>query len=86
MSRIGKETKPIRLTRREREVLGLISQGYRSSEVAEMLVVSKRTVDFHLANVYHKLRVTNRLQAFRKASELGLIPFQGPARPKKPTV
>ena len=83
MAKSGKEAQPIRLTRREREVLGLISQGHRSREVAELLVVSKRTVDFHLANIYHKLRVTNRLQAFRKASDLGLIPVQGPVRPKK---
>ena len=83
VSKPVKEARPVRLTRREREVLGLIAQGYRSREVAELLVVSKRTVDFHLANIYHKLRVSNRLQAFRKASELGLIPFQGPGRPKK---
>jgi DNA-binding NarL/FixJ family response regulator len=83
VSKPSKETRPVRLTRREREVLGLIAQGYRSREVAEMLVVSKRTVDFHLANIYHKLQVTNRLQAFRKASELGLIPFHGVGRPKK---
>jgi DNA-binding CsgD family transcriptional regulator len=83
LTRQSKETKAVRLTRREREVLVLIGQGHRSQEVAEMLVVSKRTVDFHLANIYHKLRVSNRLQAFRKASELGLIPFQGPTRPKK---
>jgi ATP/maltotriose-dependent transcriptional regulator MalT len=78
-----KSSRPVRLTRREREVLSLISQGYRSREVAEQLVVSKRTVDFHLANIYHKLQVSNRLQAFRRASELGLIPFQGPPRAKK---
>ena len=79
----AKESQPVKLTRREREVLNLIAQGHRSREVAEQLVISKRTVDFHLANIYHKLRVTNRLQAFRKASELGLIPFQGPVRSKK---
>jgi DNA-binding CsgD family transcriptional regulator len=39
------------------------------------MVVSKRTVDFHLANVYQKLQVRNRVQALRAASRLGLIPF-----------
>lgn len=78
-----KQRTPVRLTRREREILILISQGLPSKEVAEQLIVSKRTVDFHLANIYHKLRVSNRLQAFRKASELGLIPFQGGGRPKR---
>ncbi|MDQ2986829.1 MAG: LuxR C-terminal-related transcriptional regulator [Armatimonadota bacterium] len=83
MTKSGKESRPVRLTRREREVLVLISQGLRSREVAEKLIVSKRTVDFHLANIYHKLQVSNRLMAFRRASDLGLIPFQGPSRPKK---
>jgi DNA-binding CsgD family transcriptional regulator len=78
-----KRTTPVRLTRREREVLVLISQGLPSREVAEQLIVSKRTVDFHLANIYHKLGVSNRLQAFRRASELGLLPAQGPGRTKK---
>ena len=37
-------------------MLGMIAQGYRSREVAELLVVSKRTVDFHLANIRDKLK------------------------------
>ena len=49
---------------------------FRSREAAEELVVSKRTVDFHLANIYDKLQVNNRVQAFRAATRLGLIPFE----------
>jgi DNA-binding CsgD family transcriptional regulator len=63
----------IRLTKREFEVLTLISEGKSSKEVAEQLFVSKRTVDFHLANIYGKLGVTNRVQAFREATRRGLI-------------
>ena len=66
----------IRLTKREIEVLGLIAQGCSSKEAADALVVSKRTVDFHLANIYDKLQVNNRVQAFRAATRLGLIPFE----------
>lgn len=69
-------SRPIRLTKREIEVLTLIAQGYSSRESAEMLYVSKRTVDFHLANIYEKLQVNNRVQAFRAATRLGLIPFE----------
>jgi DNA-binding CsgD family transcriptional regulator len=68
--------KPVRLTKREIEVLSLIAQGRSSQEVADTLFVSKRTVDFHLANIYEKLNVTNRVQAFRRAAQLGLIPFE----------
>ena len=69
----GEQT-PLRLTPREVEVLGLIVEGRSSKEVADQLFVSKRTVDFHLANVYQKLGVSNRLQAFREATRRGLLP------------
>ena len=62
-----------RLTEREREILRLIFEGRCSSEVAQVLCVSKRTVDFHLARAYVKLGVNNRFQAFRRAVELGII-------------
>jgi DNA-binding CsgD family transcriptional regulator len=65
----------IKLTKREIEVLTLVIEGNSSKEVADQLYVSKRTVDFHLANIYHKLDVTNRVQAFREATKRGLIPF-----------
>jgi DNA-binding CsgD family transcriptional regulator len=61
------------LTKREAEVLSLVILGKSSREVAEALYVSKRTVDFHLANVYQKLKVNNRIQAFHEATRLGLI-------------
>lgn len=73
----------VRLTKREIEVLSLIAQGNSSKEAADALFVSKRTVDFHLANIYDKLQVNNRVQAFRAATRLGLIPFEptfGPLR------
>lgn len=62
-----------RLTDRERDILKLIFEGRCSSEVAQVLNVSKRTVDFHLARAYVKLGVTNRFQAFRRVVELGII-------------
>lgn len=68
--------RPVRLTKREIEVLSLIAQGHSSKEAADALYVSKRTVDFHLANIYDKLQVNNRVQAFRAATRLGLIPFE----------
>jgi len=61
------------LTVREVQVLRLILEGQSSKEVAESLYLSKRTVDFHLARIYEKLNVTNRVQAIRRAAELGLV-------------
>jgi ATP/maltotriose-dependent transcriptional regulator MalT len=66
----------VRLTRRELEVLSLVIEGKSSKDVANDLFVSKRTVDFHLANIYDKLQVSNRVQAFRRATRLGLIPLE----------
>jgi len=62
------------LTSREIEVLRLITEGKSSLQVAELLYLSKRTVDFHLARIYEKLNVQNRVQAIRRAVELGLVP------------
>ncbi len=63
-----------RLTKREIEILSLIAQGHSSKEAADALYVSKRTVDFHLSNIYDKLQVNNRVQAYRAATRMGLIP------------
>lgn len=65
------------ITRREAEVLGLIAQGLSSMDVADSLFLSKRTVDFHLANVYEKLGVANRVQAILAAESRGMLP-EGP--------
>ena len=64
---------PIKLSKREIEVLTHIMAGKASKNVAEQLCVSKRTVDFHLANIYEKLGCGNRVQAYRRAVSLGLI-------------
>ncbi|MDH7600627.1 MAG: response regulator transcription factor [Armatimonadota bacterium] len=70
------EDRSVRLTKRELEVLTLVVQGKTSKDIADALYVSKRTVDFHLANIYDKLQVSNRVQAFRRATRLGLIPLE----------
>ena len=65
---------PVTLTVREVEVLNHSFHGKTSKEVADTLFVSKRTVDFHLANAYAKLSVSNRVQAYRRATALGFVP------------
>lgn len=66
-------SRDIGLTEREREILRTIGQGYNSREVGQLLFISKRTVDYHLANVYAKLNVTNRLHALIVAQRLGIF-------------
>jgi non-specific serine/threonine protein kinase len=64
---------PDGLTMREREVAVLIAQGKSNGEIADELVVSKRTVESHIASILSKLGFTNRAQIVRWAIETGLV-------------
>ncbi|HEX6034223.1 MAG TPA: LuxR C-terminal-related transcriptional regulator, partial [Anaerolineales bacterium] len=61
------------LTAREIEVLRLLAQDLSNPQIAEKLVVSRRTVDAHLRSIYDKLGVRSRDAAIRVAREQGLI-------------
>jgi len=52
----------IHLTPREIECIEWILTGKHSKEVAIAMGARKRTVDFHLANIYRKLGITNRVE------------------------
>jgi DNA-binding NarL/FixJ family response regulator len=60
------------LTRREREVTILIAQGKSNQEIANALIVSKRTVETHISNLMVKLSCTSRAQVVVWALENGL--------------
>ena len=51
------------LTEREVEVVRLIAQGKTNRDIAEELVLSQRTVQRHIANLYRKINVHNRVEA-----------------------
>jgi DNA-binding NarL/FixJ family response regulator len=63
----------IRLTDREREVLTWVGRGKTSSEIAVILGLSDRTVNFHCDRAMRRLDVVNRTQAVAKAVVQGLI-------------
>jgi len=61
------------LTEREIEVLKLVARGLTNQEIADELVVSKRTVDSHTNSILTKLRLDNRTQAALYALRQGLV-------------
>lgn len=61
------------LTAREREVAALIAEGKINREIAEVLVVSERTVESHVSNIMFKLGLQSRRQIREWAREKGLV-------------
>ena len=61
------------LTRRETEVLGLISQGKSYQVISDELFVSVETIKSHIYNIFQKLQVSNKTEAVYRAREDKLI-------------
>jgi HD-GYP domain-containing protein (c-di-GMP phosphodiesterase class II)/DNA-binding CsgD family transcriptional regulator len=71
---------PARLTAREVQVLQLLAQGFSNREIAQELVISRKTVGAHVEHVYTKIGVSNRALASLFASRHGLL--SGGATPR----
>ncbi len=67
----------VRLTEREREVLGLVARGYSNNEIASLLTISVNTVRTHLHGLAVKLDAKNRVRVLANARALGLIESTG---------
>ncbi|MGN6555856.1 MAG: response regulator [Verrucomicrobiota bacterium] len=68
----------VELSRREQEVLELISEGHGDKEIAARLAISFGTVRFHLNHIYEKLHVRSRTAAVRKFSNRTPASIQSP--------
>jgi ATP/maltotriose-dependent transcriptional regulator MalT len=68
-SRVSTRSNRLGLTRREAEILTLVSQGMRNSAIAKRLFVSTRTVDRHVSAILSKLGVQSRGEAVAMASK-----------------
>lgn len=60
------------LTKREFELLTMLTQGLSNSEIAERLALSPKTVRNHISNIFSKLQVADRAEAILRAREAGL--------------
>ncbi len=64
------------VSRREEEVLQLIADGCSTSEVADRMYISQKTVKNHLASIYQKLDARDRTQAVLQAVRLGIVSLE----------
>ena len=68
-----RKSKPVRLSRRETEVLQLVADGVTSGEIGRLLSIATKTVDTHVIRLCHKLDANNRPGVVARGYELGLI-------------
>lgn len=61
------------LTAREHEILLLVAQGMTNREIAELIHLSRYTVERHIRNIYQKMDVSSRTRAIHMARQHGLI-------------
>lgn len=61
------------LTEREREILGLVARGYSNREIAELMTLSRFTVEDYTKRIYRKLAVNSRTAAVFEAQSQGLL-------------
>jgi HD-GYP domain-containing protein (c-di-GMP phosphodiesterase class II) len=75
--RLSRRSRPARqagvVTKREAEVLRLLVRGLSNPEIARTLVVSRKTVERHLENIYNKLGISSRTAAVVYAVQQGLV-------------
>ncbi len=69
-----------KLTERELEVLGLVTEGLRNREIATEMGISENTVKFHLKNVAEKLQAANRAELAARAVRAGVTDEIGRGR------
>ena len=61
------------LSERELEIIALVAQGLTNQEIGETLMISKRTVDNHVSNVFNKTGAKNRVALLNWAMDHGKI-------------
>lgn len=61
-----------KLSRRETEIIHLIKEGIQNKEIAQMLNLSKQTIETHRKNIHLKLQVSSRIELVNKAHEMNI--------------
>jgi pimeloyl-ACP methyl ester carboxylesterase len=79
---VDEDAAPAGLSRREVEVLRLLAAGKHNEEIARALVISPRTVGYHVTNILNKLGAANRAEAAAFAAREGLMDNAGHDAPR----
>jgi two-component system NarL family response regulator len=72
-AKLARRLTQVQLTRREVEVLRLLSDGKANKEIASTLFISESTVKLHINSLFEKLGVSSRTEAMKAALQRGLI-------------
>jgi DNA-binding NarL/FixJ family response regulator len=70
---MNKDHQQVQLTRRELQVLQLLTEGVTNAEISKRLVVSPGTTKHYVAAILEKMGVDNRTQAALRGVALGLV-------------
>jgi HD-GYP domain-containing protein (c-di-GMP phosphodiesterase class II) len=73
LRRAARRSRPADLTERQVEVLRLVSRGLSNAEIADRLVLSRRTVEHHVQDIYLKIGASTRAGAAMFAMQHGLL-------------
>jgi len=80
---IGREVRELqqfksiyRITNRQAEIIQYLLQGRTNKEIAEALGIAERTMKGHISAIYHKLRVSNKIELFNVLKDFNLLPEQ----------
>lgn len=85
VSKIMNSLNAERLTKRELEVLCLLTQGMTDKQIASRLGNAVGTIKYHVKQLRHKLDASSRTEAIFIAQQRGLLPREPPARRATPT-
>jgi len=67
------KNKKLKLTKKEKKILNLLSEGYSYAAIAKKIYLSTDGVGYHIRNIYRKLQVNGKAEAVAKAITSGLI-------------
>lgn len=70
----GKSLENMSINEKEQNILREIANGKSNKELAEILLISQRTVEYYLTRIFEKLAVGSRVEAVKEAQRLGIIP------------